>query len=39
MDQNLNGTYTGAATGKATQTYQLKDQNLYNGAVQVLRSF
>jgi hypothetical protein len=39
LDQNLNGTYTGAASGKPTQTYQLKDQNLYNGAVQILRSF
>jgi hypothetical protein len=39
LDQNLEGTWTGAATGKALQTYQLKDQNLYNGAVQILRSF
>lgn len=47
LDQNLNGTYTGAVAGKpgtagtpATyQTYQLKDQNTYSGAVQILRSF
>jgi hypothetical protein len=43
VDQNLTGTYvnTGTApTGKAAgQTYQLRDQNLFNGAVQILRSF
>ncbi|MDB5632039.1 MAG: hypothetical protein JWR49_894 [Tardiphaga sp.] len=40
MDQNLNGTYTGNVSGKAAnQTYTLKDQNLYNGSVQILRSF
>jgi Porin subfamily len=39
LDQNLTGTYTGTASGKALQTYTLKDQNLYNGAVQILRSF
>jgi hypothetical protein len=40
LDQNLNGTYTGNIGGKANNTvYQLKDQNLYNGAVQILRSF
>jgi hypothetical protein len=40
MDQDLNGTYTGNVSGKpAAQTYTLKDQNLYNGSVQILRSF
>jgi hypothetical protein len=39
IDQNLQGTYTGAATGKASQVYNLSNQNAYNGAVQVLRSF
>ena len=39
IDQNLQGTYTGAATGKASQTYTLGNQNAYNGAVQILRSF
>ena len=42
LDQNLNGTYTvlGGTSGKpANSTYQLKDQSLYNGAVQILRSF
>jgi hypothetical protein len=40
VDQNLNGVYIGNVTGKpAAQTYQLSDQNLYNGAVQILRSF
>jgi hypothetical protein len=39
IDQNLEGTYRGTASGKALQTYQLKDQNAYNGAVQILRSF
>jgi hypothetical protein len=42
LDQNLNGTYTSTAsgvTGKAAQTYQLKNQNAYNGSVQILRSF
>jgi hypothetical protein len=39
LDQNLNGTYTGVASGKALNTYTLKDQNLYNGSVQILRSF
>ncbi|MDB5653793.1 MAG: Porin [Tardiphaga sp.] len=43
MDQNLTGTYTttssSSVSGKAAQTYQLKDQNLYNGSVQILRSF
>ncbi|MDB5620074.1 porin [Tardiphaga sp.] len=42
LGQDLNGTYTSTASGvtsKAAQTYQLKDQNLYNGSVQILRSF
>jgi hypothetical protein len=39
IDQNLDGTYTGAVSGKPLQTYTLKDQNAYNGAVQILRSF
>jgi hypothetical protein len=42
MDQNLNGSYTSTASGvsgKAAQTYTLKDQNLYNGSVSILRSF
>jgi hypothetical protein len=47
VDQNLNGTYTGAVAGKpgtagtpaSYQTYQLKDQNIYTGSVQILRSF
>jgi hypothetical protein len=39
LDQNLGGTYTGTATGLPAQTYQIKDQNLYNGSVQILRSF
>uniref|UniRef100_UPI00344DD343 porin n=1 Tax=Tardiphaga sp. TaxID=1926292 RepID=UPI00344DD343 len=41
LDQNLQGTYNGAVTGKATPVggFALRDQNVYNGAVQVLRSF
>ncbi|MEH2469088.1 hypothetical protein V1281_001657 [Nitrobacteraceae bacterium AZCC 2161] len=40
LDQNLDGVYTGNVSGKpANQTYTLKDQNLYNGSVQILRSF
>jgi hypothetical protein len=40
LDQNLDGVYNlTSATGKAAGAYQLKDQNLYNGAVQILRSF
>ncbi len=40
LDQNLNGTYTGNVSGKpAGTTYVLKDQNVYSGSVQVLRSF
>jgi hypothetical protein len=40
LDQNLDGIYTGNVSGKpANQQYQLKDQNLYNGSVQILRSF
>jgi hypothetical protein len=40
LDQNLDGVYNlTSASGKAAGAYQLKDQNLYNGAVQILRSF
>jgi hypothetical protein len=39
LDQHLNGFYTGTVAGKPTQTYSLGDQNTYNGAVQILRSF
>jgi porin-like protein len=44
LDQHLNGTFTSAAAGTpagyaAGSTFQLRDQNLYNGAVQILRSF
>ncbi len=40
LDQSLDGTYTGNVSGKpANQTYQIKDQNIYSGAVQILRSF
>ncbi len=38
--QNLNGVYNlVSATGKAAGAYTLKDQNLFNGSVQILRSF
>jgi hypothetical protein len=39
IDQHLSGTYTGTVAGKPSQTYSLGDQNAYNGAVQILRSF
>ena len=42
LHQNQNGTYTAAAgiPGVAAgTTYQMKDQSLYNGAFQILRSF
>ncbi len=42
LDQDLTGTYTATASGvsgKAAQTYQLKDQNLYTATFQILRSF
>jgi porin-like protein len=44
LDQHLTGTFTSGAAGTpagyaAGSTFQLKDQNLYNGAVQILRSF
>jgi hypothetical protein len=42
LDQNFDGVYTvpgGGVSGKAPASYVLKDQNLYNGAVQILRSF
>ncbi len=43
MDQHLNGIFTanaGSVPGYGTATsFILRDQNLYNGAVQILRSF
>ncbi|MGM4967805.1 porin [Tardiphaga sp. 1201_B9_N1_1] len=43
LDQNLNGTYTTLATGvsgkPAGTIFNTADQNLYNGSVQILRSF
>ena len=40
LEQNLNGIYVGNIPGKVNGTvYTLGNQNLYNGAVQVLRSF
>ncbi len=43
LHSNLNGTWTanaGSIPGVGTATaYQIKDQNLYNGSVQVIRSF
>ncbi|MBC7576794.1 MAG: porin [Tardiphaga sp.] len=41
LDQSLDGTYTGTSvSGKqGGKQYQLKDQNIYSGAVQILRSF
>ena len=40
LEQNLGGQYVGNVSGKpAGQTYQLQNQNLYNGSVQILRSF
>jgi hypothetical protein len=41
LEQNLNGTWTGAVTGRATPVggYTLSNQNAYNGSVQILRSF
>jgi Porin subfamily len=40
LEQNLGGQYVGNASGKAPgQTYELTNQNLYNGSVQILRSF
>ncbi|UGV25030.1 porin [Rhodopseudomonas boonkerdii] len=41
IEQNLNGTYTGPVTGRATPVggYTLSNQNAYNGSVQILRSF
>jgi len=40
LDQNLTGFYVGNIPGKPnTQIYTLGNQNLYNGAVQILRSF
>ncbi|MGM4906759.1 porin [Tardiphaga sp. 866_E4_N2_1] len=43
LDQNLSGTYTTAAGGMSGKPggaiFTLGDQNLYNGSVQILRSF
>ncbi|MGM4990403.1 porin [Tardiphaga sp. 841_E9_N1_2] len=43
LDQNLNGTYTTLSTGMsgkpAGTVLNTADQNLYNGSVQILRSF
>jgi hypothetical protein len=43
MNQNLNGTFVSAGTGipgaPGGSSYDLKSQNVYNGAVQILRSF
>ncbi len=41
LEQNLGGSYTGAVTGRATPVggYAVTNQNAYNGAVQILRSF
>jgi hypothetical protein len=43
LDQSLNGTFVSSGTGvtgaPGQSSYDLKDQNIYNGAVQVLRSF
>jgi hypothetical protein len=39
LEQNLGGTFTGAVTGRPTGAYAVTNQNAYNGAVQILRSF
>jgi hypothetical protein len=41
LDQNLGGTYNVIAgtAGKAAGAYTLRDQNVYSGSVQALRSF
>ncbi|SNT32573.1 Porin subfamily protein [Tardiphaga sp. OK246] len=40
LDQNLTGAYTQTAgAAKANGTYVLRDQNLFNGTMQILRSF
>ncbi len=44
LDQHLNGTFTSTVAGTpagsvAGTVFTLKDQNLYNGSVQILRSF
>ncbi|MDB5632444.1 MAG: hypothetical protein JWR49_1299, partial [Tardiphaga sp.] len=43
LDQNFAGTYTSVSTGVAGKpagsVFVLQDQNLYNGSVQILRSF
>ena len=43
LDQHLNGTFTSTGTAipgaAAGTTFQLKDQNLYQGAVEVRRNF
>jgi hypothetical protein len=43
MNQNLNGTFVSSGTGitgaPGQSSYDFKSQNVYNGAVQILRSF
>jgi hypothetical protein len=40
LEQNLGGTWNGNVTGQTPgQVYQLSNQNIYNGSVQILRSF
>ncbi len=40
LEQSLGGQYVGNASGKVgNTTYQIQDQNIYNGSVQILRSF
>ncbi|MCX7320097.1 MAG: porin [Hyphomicrobiales bacterium] len=40
LEQNLGGTFTGNVTGRpAGSVYNVTNQNAYNGAVQILRSF
>jgi Porin subfamily len=43
LDQHLNGTFTATGTAipgyPANSTFQLKDQNLYNGSLEITRSF
>jgi hypothetical protein len=41
LEQNLGGFWSGAVTGKPTPVggYALQNQNIYNGSVQILRSF
>ncbi|MCX7318317.1 MAG: porin [Hyphomicrobiales bacterium] len=40
LEQKLDGSLTGlAVSGRPTGTYAVQNQNLYNGSVQILRSF